>query len=91
MRAVYDCLTLLCVDDEGHAPSVFFDSECLVTGQEWDVGFSSGLSRSNIFVPLISEEALQSIHDKKADEEDNVVLEWALALEVGCRVMTMAM
>ena len=82
VRAVYDCLTLLSVDDDGHPPAVFFDSKCLETGQEWDMGFARALGASNVFVPLISEESLKSIQDKRADEDDNVVLEWALALEV---------
>ena len=79
---MYDCLTLLSVDDEGHPPAVFFDSKCLETGQEWDMGFARALGACNVFVPLISEDSLKSIQDKKADEADNVVLEWALALEV---------
>jgi len=82
VRAVYDCLSLLAMDDQNHPPKVFFDSKCLDKGQEWDVAFATALSQTSVFVPLISPESVRSIMERNREFDDNFVLEWALAIEL---------
>eukprot|EP00301_Raphidiophrys_heterophryoidea_P008143 c13063_g1_i3.p1 GENE.c13063_g1_i3~~c13063_g1_i3.p1 ORF type:complete len:1028 (-),score=286.97 c13063_g1_i3:82-3165(-) len=82
VKVVYDCVSLLAVDDQGTPPTVFFDSECLLTGQKWNEGFAQALANSSVFMPLISLESVESIRQKSMNQDDNVMLEWSLALEL---------
>jgi hypothetical protein len=85
VRAVYDCLSVLPMDETSQPPRVFFDSKCLENGQQWDVAFCEALTKTNVFVALISEEAVQVMAQRPSTEVDNVALEWALALEVSSK------
>ncbi|KAJ3353021.1 hypothetical protein HDU83_007395 [Entophlyctis luteolus] len=59
---------------------VFLDKYCLVSGRAWEDGFISGLRYSRIVLLCVSEDALERV--KHADSvEDNLFLEWEIALE----------
>ena len=59
----------------------FLDKKCLKAGEPWKEGFLSGLSRSRMFLCLISSAALTNVRDKSKDHAlDNVLLEYETAL-----------
>ena len=61
--------------------NAFLDKKCLKAGEPWKEGFLSGLSRSRMFICLISSPALANVRDKtKNHEGDNVLLEYETAL-----------
>ena len=61
--------------------NAFLDKKCLKAGEPWKEGFLSGLSRSRLFLCLISSPALANVRDKtKNHERDNVLLEYETAL-----------
>ena len=69
---------------------VFWDKVCLQPGEDWEKGFVEGLINSRSFVPLLSQEALNSSSNdrqniSKLDYDspcDNVLLEYRLATEL---------
>ena len=76
-------------------PRVFLDQKCLVTGAPWEEGFTTALSSSMVFVPLVSWHAaegrdaargsvasLVALRPGGKDWCDNVLFEWELALEL---------
>ena len=69
--------------------SVFLDRERLPVGARFDVEFSKALINSKIVVPIVSFDALERLTNDKflADEVDNVLVEWLLAVE--CQKLTM--
>ena len=63
--------------------NAFLDKKCLRAGEPWKEGFLSGLSRSRVFLCLISSPALANVRDKtKNHEGDNVLLEYETALMI---------
>ncbi|KAI8812784.1 hypothetical protein BJ742DRAFT_552999 [Cladochytrium replicatum] len=61
-------------------PHVFLDQTCLVPGEDWVNGFLTGLVNTRMMVLLCSNAAIERM--KRADNsEDNLLLEWELALE----------
>jgi serine/threonine protein kinase/Leucine-rich repeat (LRR) protein len=72
---------------------VWWDQECLQPGTSWKIGFCDGLSKSRIFMPLLSREAINSERNSRANYTlltadspcDNVLLEQQLALELFTR------
>ncbi|KAJ3129501.1 hypothetical protein HK098_001268 [Nowakowskiella sp. JEL0407] len=65
--------------DHDHAIHAFWDDQCLSASENWEIGFTSALEHSKIVILIISIECVRKI--KAADvEEDNVLLEWELAL-----------
>ena len=61
--------------------NAFLDKKCLKAGEPWKEGFLSGLSRSRMFLCLISSPALANVRDKTKNHEwDNVLLEYETAL-----------
>ena len=65
---------------------VYLDKVELKTGAKWDDGFVQGLSRSKVFVPLMSlgsTEPIAHLDDAlRSPAVDNVLLEWNLALRL---------
>ena len=62
---------------------VFWDKECLKTGEAWEVGFCRALCSSSLVVPVISRETFprQDVSEINEDSPcDNVILELDLAL-----------
>jgi hypothetical protein len=80
---LYELLT-----DEGI--DVYLDSKCLKDGEPWEKGFCEGLVDSSIFVPLLSQSAInhpdkewQNFSKLQEDSRcDNVLLEHRVALEL---------
>ena len=74
---------------------VWWDKKCLKAGQPWEEGFCEGLINSSNFVCLMSREAINSREKNwqnftmltESSRCDNVLLEWALALELESREM----
>ena len=64
---------------------IFLDKVCLVDGERWDHGFMTALSRSRVFVPLLSPGAIERMESTDADAIDNVLLEWSAAIELQSR------
>ena len=69
---IFDKLSLM-----GFRP--FLDRTCLVGGCCWETQFVDALSRSGVFVPILSHDALRSI---KQSGVDNLILEQRLAREL---------
>ena len=57
------------------APTVFWDAKCLTDGEDWYVGFVSGLMKSSVVLLLVSEGALERMRgaDKRVV---NLLHEW---------------
>ena len=64
---------------------VFLDKVCLVDGERWDQGFMTALCRSRVFVPLLSAGSLENMCRIDEKAIDNVLLEWAAAIELYSR------
>ena len=54
---------------------MFWDAKCLTDGEDWYVGFVSGLMKSSVVLLLVSEGALERMRgaDKRVD---NLLHEW---------------
>ena len=63
---------------------VYLDQTKLEDGQRWDSGFMQGLSKSMVFVPLVSVGSVAPMVQltESDDWTDNVLLEWTAALEL---------
>jgi hypothetical protein len=82
-RALHDALSSQQVGTDGIRLKVYLDQVQLVDGQRWDEGFMDGLTRSLIFVPLVSASACEKMGQMTKNEPegaDNVLLEWETAL-----------
>eukprot|EP00597_Dinobryon_sp_UTEXLB2267_P002894 CAMPEP_0170058004 /NCGR_PEP_ID=MMETSP0019_2-20121128/787_1 /TAXON_ID=98059 /ORGANISM="Dinobryon sp., Strain UTEXLB2267" /LENGTH=1211 /DNA_ID=CAMNT_0010262831 /DNA_START=1869 /DNA_END=5504 /DNA_ORIENTATION=- len=72
---------------------VWWDKTCLLPGVPWEVGFTDGLLKSRIFLPIFSRGAINSPTERSqnfnvlgADSEcDSLLLEMRLALELQTR------
>ena len=73
--------------ENGSKMRVYFDEQSLEDGQSWEDGFIQGLSRSWVFVPIVSVESLQEMVRKAEDQEecDDVLMEWFVAIELHLR------
>jgi len=61
---------------------VWFDVECLKSGQPWEEGFVDGLFSATLFVPILSKAGLANFAKlDKTSKQDNVLIEQVLALE----------
>jgi hypothetical protein len=83
-RRLYDALSAITLDETGQKLRVYLDQTRLEDGQRWDSGFMEGLSRSWVFVPIVSMGSVQPMMglDDGEDWCDNVLLEWTAALEL---------
>jgi Protein kinase domain/TIR domain len=62
---------------------VWWDQKCLEPGEPWGIGFCRGMTKSRIFMPLLSRGSLKSIGElQKSSRCDNLYLEFMLALEL---------
>ena len=88
---LYMGVKALAVDEEfaypDCKPKLFLDTKSLKDGEDWEVGFVRGLLASQMMVPLVSwhegdnGSVAQMIGFSEAnDYQDNVLLEWELAL-----------
>ena len=83
-RRLYDLLSALTIEETGQKLRVYLDQTRLEDGQRWDSGFMEGLSRSWVFVPIVSVGSVQPMMGLNDGEDwcDNVLLEWTAALEL---------
>ena len=63
------------------AAKVFLDKTILKEGQQFQDEYGKALVNSTILVPIVSADALQKLTYHNTKEEDNVLIEWMLALE----------
>jgi len=69
------------VDRENRAVQVFLDKIRLKDGMQFQTEFGPALISSTVFVPILSASALQRMLTHDPLKEDNVLIEWMLALE----------
>ena len=83
-RRLYDSLSALTIEETGQKLRVYLDQTRLEDGQRWDSGFMEGLSRSWVFLPIVSVGAVQPMMGLSDGDDwcDNVLLEWSAALEL---------
>ena len=84
-RRLHDSLSELTIEETGQKLRVYLDATRLEDGQRWDTGFMEGLSKSWVFVPIVSVgcvEPMMGLSDGEKDWCDNVLLEWTAALEL---------
>lgn len=64
--------------------TVWYDRRSLAVGTNWQRAFIDGLTRSSVYVPLLSVDALKPMEDLTAETEwpDNLLLEMRIALEL---------
>ena len=63
------------------AVTVFYDKRCLNTGEAWEVQLKNGLEGASLVMPLVSAAALQGMVEHAAKRQDNLLMEWEIALE----------
>jgi len=61
---------------------VWWDKECLKTGEKWEEGFMDGLIDSVVAVPLLSCDLLRTLAGLQPDAQDNVLIEHSFCLEL---------
>jgi hypothetical protein len=83
-RRLHDSLSALTIEETGQKMRVYLDATRLEDGQRWDTGFMEGLSKSWVFVPIVSAGCVQPMMGLSEAEDwcDNVLLEWTAALEL---------
>ena len=83
-RRLHDALSELTLDETEQRLRVYLDQTRLEDGHRWDAGFMEGLANSWVFVPILSAGAVGPMMQLGMDEDwtDNVLLEWAAALEL---------
>ena len=83
-RRLHDSLSALTIEETGQKMRVYLDATRLEDGQRWDTGFMEGLSKSWVFVPIVSSGCVQPMMGLSDMEDwcDNVLLEWTAALEL---------
>ena len=83
-RRLHDSLSTLTIEETGQKMRVYLDATRLEDGQRWDTGFMEGLSKSWVFVPIVSAGCVQPMMGLSEAEDwcDNVLLEWTAALEL---------
>lgn len=75
--------TDIVVDGRARKLRVFWDQECLLSGESWEIGFSRAICRSTVIVLVLSRKAFTSIGTLTHESPcDNVILEFDLALEL---------
>ena len=78
---LYDSFLGHVVGSEKRAVRVFYDKVRLKNGQQFQEAFGKSLINSTILVPIVCATALQKMLTHNASCEDNVLIEWMLALE----------
>ena len=83
-RRLYDELSALTIEETGQKLRVYLDQQRLEDGQRWDSGFMEGLTKSWVFVPIVSVGSVRPMSQLTSAEDwcDNVLLEWTAALEL---------
>jgi hypothetical protein len=83
---LYKALSTQTLGETGQQLRVFLDQMSLEDGEQWDVSFMRGLTKSWVVVPIVSAQCIASMRDMKEKETpDNVLLEWVGACELHSR------
>jgi hypothetical protein len=69
------------VDEDNRAVAVFLDKERLQDGRQFQMDFAKALSTSLVIVPVLSHDALVRLVRHDPTKEDNLLIEWILALQ----------
>ncbi|KAJ1434190.1 hypothetical protein B484DRAFT_394161, partial [Ochromonadaceae sp. CCMP2298] len=80
-QALFDSFGNYVVGADSRAVQVFLDKKRLQGGRQFQSDFASALAASLVLVPLLSADAMQRMLDHDPTREDNVLVEWTLALE----------
>ncbi|KAJ1430248.1 hypothetical protein B484DRAFT_395990, partial [Ochromonadaceae sp. CCMP2298] len=80
-QALFDSFGNYVVGADSRAVQVFLDKKRLQGGRQFQSDFASALQNSLVVAPLLSADAMQRMLDHDPTREDNVVVEWLLALE----------
>ena len=83
-RRLHEELSAVTIEETGQKLRVYLDQQRLEDGQRWDSGFMEGLAKSWVFVPIVSVGSVRPMTQLSEAEDwcDNVLLEWAAALEL---------
>ena len=76
-----DRFGLYSVGPDHHAVETFLDVQRLKEGRRFQNDFAKALSSALVVVPIISKSALMRMLTHDVTKEDNVLIEWILALE----------
>ena len=81
VKQLYDAFLGHVLGSEKRAVKVFYDKVRLKMCQQFQIAFGKALKESTIVVPILCTTALEKMltHDERC--EDNVLIEWILALE----------
>mmetsp|Transcript_27113 Transcript_27113/g.59967 ORF Transcript_27113/g.59967 Transcript_27113/m.59967 type:complete len:327 (+) Transcript_27113:122-1102(+) len=80
-QALFDSFGNYVVGADSRAVQVFLDKKRLQGGRRFQLDFASALQNSLVVAPLLSADAMQRMLDHDPTREDNVLVEWLLALE----------
>ena len=69
------------VGPENRAVKVFLDKDILKKGHQFQCEYGKALVQSTILVPILSTAVLRKMTDHNPEEQDNVLIQWILALE----------
>jgi hypothetical protein len=81
-QALFDRLSLRSVGPLLRRIRIFLDTKQLQTGKNFQMNIVEALSKSLIFVPIVSTDAFQRMVTMKPTDEDNLLLEWICGLEL---------
>ena len=81
-KGVFDAFGYYTVSAGNRAVDVFLDHKRLKDGEDFQEAFADALSNSLMVVSLVSLDALHRMKNHKSSEEDNVLIEWLLAMEL---------
>jgi hypothetical protein len=81
-QASFDRLSLYSVGQSLRRIRIFLDIKKLQTGKNFQMNIVEALSKSLLFVPIVSADALQRMLTMKQTDEDNLLLEWICGLEL---------
>lgn len=82
VKGLYDRISYQTVDRTSRTIRTFLDKIRLQEGANFQSNIISSLSKSLLFVPVVSTDALQRLIHLKSTDEDNLLLEWICALEL---------
>ena len=69
------------IGPENRAFKVFLDKDIVSKGHQFQREYGNAVINSTILVPLLSTSVLKKLSNHKPEEEDNVLIQWMLALE----------
>ena len=80
-KAIYDSASAFLAASGSRRVAVFLDSQRLQEGEPLQQQFIKALSNSLVVTPLVTAQALQRMRTHDPQAEDNVLIEWMVAME----------